>query len=119
MAAHRKECISVCFLGVGAAALLVFLTGAAGTRIVTTNFRGAANDLLHRLHITRAGHARLFQLAAFFALEGFFEIVHRCSNATRRAATIAVGTTPRPKDGNTSFWAALTFRSSAWPPHDA
>jgi hypothetical protein len=57
------------------AAFLVFLARATRTRIVAPHLGAAAYDLLHRLHIARSGHARLFQLAALAALEGFLNFI--------------------------------------------
>jgi hypothetical protein len=58
-------------------ALLEFLAGAAGARIVAAHFFLPANDLLNRLHVASAGHARLFEFAALAAHESFFQIVGR------------------------------------------
>jgi len=61
-----------------AVALFVFLTGTAGAGIVSSYFFLAADDLLYGLCVSCAGHAGLFQLAAFAAHEGFFQFVSGC-----------------------------------------
>ena len=61
-----------CCGGLGAVALFIFLAGAAGAGIVPANFFLRADDLLHLLRVSGAGHAGLFQFAALAAHEGFF-----------------------------------------------
>ena len=61
-------------LGVGAAALLIFLAGTAGARVVAANLSSAANDLLD-LTVTGTCHACLLQFATLATLEGFLESV--------------------------------------------
>ena len=74
-----------------AVALFVFLAGAAGAGIVAAYFFLRADDLLHLLRISGAGHAGLFQLAALAAHEGFFQVVGRSCDQARRF--VAVPTT--------------------------
>src|SRR5580704_10130832 len=66
-----------CALRVGAAALLVFFSGAARTGIVASDLGRATYHLLHGLQIARTSHASLLQFAAFLALESFFDFVDR------------------------------------------
>lgn len=55
--------------------LLEFLTGTARARIVAAHFFLPANDLLHRLNVSGARHASLFQFATLAAHEGFFQVI--------------------------------------------
>ena len=71
-------------------ALLVFLAGAAGTGVVAAYFFLGADDLLHLLRISGAGHASLFQFAALAAHEGFFQLVRGSGNHSGRTAAIAI-----------------------------
>jgi hypothetical protein len=69
-------------------ALLEFLPGAAGARIVAPDFFLPANHLLNWLHVAGSSHARLFQFAALAAHEGFFQIVSGSRNQARRAVSV-------------------------------
>ena len=61
-------------LGVGAAALLIFLAGTAWARVIPPNFSSTADDLLD-LAVTGACHARLLQLTTLATLERFLKII--------------------------------------------
>src|SRR5215469_735819 len=76
--------------GIGAAALLVLLAGAAGAGIVAADLGPAANHLLDGLAVSRPGHAGLLEFAALLALEGFLEDVYGSGDLAGRAAAIAV-----------------------------
>jgi hypothetical protein len=56
-------------------ALFIFLAGAAWARIVAAHLFLRADDLLHRLHISRASHPRLFKLATLATHESLFQII--------------------------------------------
>jgi hypothetical protein len=75
-------------LRICAATLLIFLAASAGAGIVASNFFSRAHDLLD-LHVASPGHARLFQLFLFLALEGFLDFVDGCGNLARRASIAA------------------------------
>src|SRR5579863_5249681 len=96
-------------LSLGAAAFFIFFPGAAGTGIVATDLSSAAHYLLDRLQIARTGHASLFQLAAFLALESFFNFVDRRGDLPRWLAAIAVAHSRNgdacvgPSAGNTAI----------------
>src|SRR5271165_7518395 len=93
-------------LRVRAAALLIFFSGAAGTGVVASDLSRAAHHLLHCLQIAGTGHASLFQLAAFPALEGLFDFVDRRSYLPRRLATVAIPTHLRNRHAR--FWTCAT-----------
>src|SRR6267154_4998140 len=82
--------------------------------MVAANFRTATHDLLNRLPIAGTCHARLFEFAAFAALEGFFEIIHGCCNGLRRTLPVSVCSATGP-NYRTSRRAALILilRTSA------
>lgn len=56
----------------GPVALLEFLAGAAGARIIAAHFLLPTHDLLHWLHVAGSSHTRLFEFAPFAAHECFF-----------------------------------------------
>src|SRR5579863_7128072 len=96
-------------LRVRAAALFVFFSGAAGTGVVASDLGCAAHYLLDRLQVARSSHASLFELAAFLALESFFDFIDRRGYLPRWLAAIAVPTHSRngyarvrPRAGNTA-----------------
>jgi hypothetical protein len=60
-----------------AVALFILLARAAGAWVVSSHFFLSADDLLNGLRVSGSGHARLFELAAFAAHEGFFQFVRR------------------------------------------
>src|SRR5437763_14666227 len=88
-------------------ALLVFLARSARARIVAPHLVSAPHDLLHSLGLATARHARLFQFAPFFALEGFFQVIHRRRNMPWRLPVAASG----PQHGHTSLGPALANRT--------
>ena len=58
-----------------AVALLEFLAGTAGARIVPANLLLTANNLLHLRSLAATRHAGLLQFAPLSAQERFFQIV--------------------------------------------
>ncbi len=81
----------VCGGSASPVALLEFLAGTTRAGIVAAYFFLAANDLLHWLHVTSAGHACLFQFAALAAHKGFFQIVGGSCDQTRRTSAVSAG----------------------------
>jgi hypothetical protein len=77
------------FLPLGAAALFVFLAGAARAGIIAPDFF-STHYLLDLLAVARSCHASLFEFLAFLALEGLFQIVHRSGDGARRPAAVAI-----------------------------
>src|SRR5260370_33417717 len=67
------------------ATFLILLAASARARIVASNFFSRAHHLLD-LHVTSPGHARLFQLFLFLALEGLLDIVHGSCDLARRTS---------------------------------
>src|SRR5713226_1524577 len=70
------------------ATFLVFLAASARARIVASNFCPRAHHLLN-LHVASTGHARLFQLLLFLALECLFDFVNRGRDLARRTSVTA------------------------------
>src|SRR5262249_34823403 len=97
------------------AALLILLPAAAGTGIIPPDLV-SADDLLHRLHLAGAGHARLLQLATLAALEGFVDVVHRGDSprrSMRRASVATRGSSNARGAGSTSARSAIGRTAAA------
>src|SRR5260370_25694278 len=88
------------------ATFLILLAASARARIVASNFFSRAHHLLV-LHVTSPGHASLFQLFLFLALEGLLDIVHGRCDLARRASIAPPATSD---DGR-------YVRFGALPPH--
>src|SRR5260370_15634832 len=72
------------------ATFLILLAASARARIVASNFFSRAHHLLD-LHVTSPGHASLFQLFLFLALECLLDIVHGSCDLARRASLAPSG----------------------------
>src|SRR5215831_14614202 len=81
--------------GLCAVALFVFLAGAAGAGIVSSDLLLAAHDLLDGALLAAASHTRLFQLTALLALESFFEVINRSGDTAGRTSAVAIAAWPR------------------------
>src|SRR5450432_252401 len=74
----------------GPVTLLILLPRPAGARVIPPNFFLPADNLLHRLSVSRTRHASLFQFAALAAHEGFFQLVRGSGHHARRTLAVAI-----------------------------
>src|SRR5260370_36585168 len=96
------------------ATFLILLAASARARIVASNFFSLAHHLLD-LHVTSPGHASLFQLFLFLALEGLLDIVHGSCDLARRAAITPPVTPAAGRDAGFALLSRHIGRTSFGP----